>query len=225
MYKKITIIFVLFLSVILFKFNVYAECTYNDRKELLEKVKNIEIFFDPNIEKKYFEFKLYNFDENIYITILNNKTNESTNIYYYDTTDNYYSFIDDNIYEKEIYTITFYSNTDSCYGNKLLSKRVTKRVINKYYYDSVCKGIEDYKYCVPILNDTFKISEEKILKNINDYKESLKSSVKDPEIKKFGINDILSLIKKYWYILVIILIITITIIVIVYINKKRGDLK
>ena len=34
MYKKITIIFVLFLSVFLFKFNVYAECSYKERKEL-----------------------------------------------------------------------------------------------------------------------------------------------------------------------------------------------
>ena len=223
---KRMILFVLCIisSMIFFINNVNAECSYQERKELLDKAKNLEIFFEPNVNDKYFTFNLYNLDNDLYVIISNDKSDDIKEVYSYDMEDNRYSFIDYNVDDLIVYTVKIYSNKSGCYSNNVTSKRVVKKIINKFYYDDICKGIEDYFYCKPLLNSKFSISEDEVISNINEYRE--KSSIKETEDinKKFGMEDLIELIRKYWYILGGILIIAVIIFIIVKINKKRGEL-
>ena len=211
-------------SMIFFVNNVNAECSYQERKELLDKAKNLEIFFEPNVNDKYFTFNMYNLDNDLYVIISNDKSDDIKEVYSYDMEDNRYSFIDYNVDDLIVYTVKIYSNKSGCYSNNVTSKRVVKKIINKFYYDDICKGIEDYFYCKPLLNSKFSISEDEVISNINEYRE--KSSIKETEDinKKFGMEDLIELIRKYWYILGGILIIAVIIFIIVKINKKRGEL-
>lgn len=211
-------------SMIFFVNNVNAECSYQERKELLDKAKNLEIFFEPNVNDKYFTFNMYNLDNDLYVIISNDKSDDIKEVYSYDMEDNRYSFIDYNVDDLIVYTVKIYSNKSGCYSNNVTSKRVVKKIINKFYYDDICKGIEDYFYCKPLLNSKFSISEDEVISNINEYRE--KSSVRETEDinKKFGMEDLIELIRKYWYILGGILIIAVIIFIIVKINKKRGEL-
>lgn len=223
---KRMILFVLCIisSMIFFINNVNAECSYQERKELLDKAKNLEIFFEPNVNDKYFTFNMYNLDNDLYVIISNDKSDDIKEVYSYDMEDNRYSFIDYNVDDLIVYTVKIYSNKSGCYSNNVTSKRVVKKIINKFYDDDICKGIEDYFYCKPLLNSKFSISDNKVISNINEYRE--KSSIKETEDinKKFGMDDLIELIRKYWYILGGILIIGIIIFIIVKINKKRGEL-
>ena len=224
MKKMILFVLCIISSMIFFINNVNAECSYQDRKELLDKAKNLEIFFEPNVNDKYFTFNLYNLDNDLYVIISNDKSDDIKEVYSYDMEDNRYSFIDYNVDDLIVYTVKIYSNKSGCYSNNVTSKRVVKKIINKFYDDDICKGIEDYFYCKPLLNSKFSISDNKVISNINEYRE--KSSIKETEDvnKKFGMDDLIELIKKYWYILGGILIIAVIIFIIVKINKKRGEL-
>ena len=53
---KNNIKYILLFVIFMFGFvnRVNAECTYQDRKELLDKSKDIEVYFEPDLNNKYF---------------------------------------------------------------------------------------------------------------------------------------------------------------------------
>lgn len=220
--NKFILIFIL--CTFLFVKKVNAECSYQERKKLLEKSKEVEMYFEPDLNNKYFVFNLYNLDDELYVNIYNSKTEENKEVHSYDMVDNHYSFIDNNIDDIITYRVTIYVSNSSCYGNKLTTKTITKKIINKYYYMDICKGIEDYQYCKPLLNNKFSLNDDKINENINKYKESLNVKEDTKVISKFGMDDLIKLLKRYWYVILIVVCVSIGFVVIIKINKKRGDL-
>ena len=58
----------------------------------------------------------------------------------------------------------------------------------------------------------------------NKYKESLNVKEDTKVISKFGMDDLIKLLKRYWYVILIVLCVSIGFVVIIKINKKRGDL-
>lgn len=224
MKNNIKYIFLIVIFMFIFVNKVNAECTYQDRKELLEKAKEVEVFFEPDLNNKYFIFNLYNLDSDLYVDIYNSKTNESKEVHSYELNNNHYSFIDNNIDDIVTYRVNIYVGNSLCYGNELTTKTITKKIINKYYYMDICKNIEDYQYCKPLLNNKFSISDEKIEDNINKYKDSLNVKEDKKVINKFGMDDLINLVKKYWYIILIIISVVIGFMVFIKTNKKRGDL-
>ena len=131
------------------------------------KLKSIIAYLKKHIKNnKYFTFNLYNLDENIYVVINNSKTGENKEVHNYDMIDNHYSFVENNIDDVITYYVNINSNNSSCYGNKITTKIVIKKIVNKFYYEDICKGIEDYTYCKPLLNNKFAINDSKIRENI-----------------------------------------------------------
>lgn len=224
MKKNIKYILSFMVFIFCFVCNVNAECSYQERKNMLDVAKGVEAYFEPDLNNKYFTFNLYNLDESIYVVINNSKTGENKEIHNYDMINNHYSFVENNIDDVITYYVNINSNNSSCYGNKITTKIVVKKIVNKFYYEDICKGIEDYTYCKPLLNNKFAISDSKIRENIAKYRDSLNVKEDEDIINKFGMDDLINLLKKYWYIFVIIIIISITIVVIIKINKKRGEL-
>ncbi len=224
MQKNIKYIIVIFVFMFVFSNVVNAECNYQERKNLLEKSKDIEVYFEPDLNNKYFVFNLYNLDDELYVNIYNSKTEENKEVHSYDMVDNHYSFIDNNIDDIITYRVTIYVSNSSCYGNKLTTKTITKKIINRYYYMDICNGIKDYQYCKPLLNNKFSLNDDKIKENINKYKESLNVKEDTKVINKFGIDDLIKILKEYWYIVLIVICVSIGFVAIIKINKKRGDL-
>lgn len=214
-----------FLLSFIYTFNVNAECSYQERKELLEKAKNVEAFFEPDVDNNKFVFYLFNLDNDLFVELENINNKQLKKIYKYEFDTEYYTMDESNVSDIINYKLTIYSNKSECYSNHVTSKNIKKGIINKFYKEDICKDIEDYKYCVPILNKKIRLSDDEIRKDIKEYKDSIK--VKEETIldKRFGLDDLLALLKTYWYIPVSILSILLIIFVIIYINKKRGELK
>lgn len=215
-------LFVILLSFILV-INVNAECSYQERKELLNEAKAVEAYFEPDLENNKFNFYLYNLTDNIYVKLENLKTNQSIEIHNYDLEDNYYIYVEDNISEKVTYRLSIYSNKVECYANKLTSKNIYKGIINKFYSENVCKGAEEYIYCQPFLENEITISDSEVIDKINEYKESLKIVEKQEVVES---NFLFDFIKNYWkYILVFVITSIVISVGVLTVKKRKGELK
>ena len=215
-------LFLIFLSFI-FVINVNAECSYQERKELLNEAKNVEAYFEPDLKNNKFNFYLYNLTDNIFVKLENLATNQSIEIHNYNLEENYYTYVEDNISEKISYRVSIYSNKVECYANKLTSKTINKGILNKFYNESVCVGAEEYIYCQPFLDNEITISDSEVIKKIEDYKRSLEVEEKRDIVEN---NFLFDFIKTYWkYILVFVIASIIVSFSILTIKKRKGELK
>ena len=218
--------YLLFSILITFIFinKINAECSFDERKELLEKTKDVVGYFEPDVSNNKFVFYLYNLDNDLFVRLENLNDNQTIEVYRYQFQGDFYSMDVNNTSDVINYKLYIYSNKSECYSHYLTSKNIKKGIINKFYSDDICNGIEDYRYCVPVLNNKFNISDEEVIKRINQYKDSLLVNEDIDIDEKFGLDDLLNIIKVYWYIPSIIISIVFIIFVIRFIDKKRGEL-
>lgn len=224
MEKFIKCFFIMFFCNFIFISKVSAECSYDERRDLLNKAKNIDAYFEPDLNNNSFVFYLYNLDNDLYVNLENLSNNQFVSIYKYQFDTEFYTMVENNVDDIINYKLNIYSNKSECYGNILTIKNIRKGIINKFYNEEICKGIEDYKYCVPVLNNKFNIDEEEIRERISDYKDSLLVEEEVIIEDKFGIDDLKNLIMIYWFIPIILIVLIVFIFVIRYVNKKRGEL-
>lgn len=207
----------------IYTFNVNADCSYQERKDLLNQVKNVDAYFEPDLENQKFVFKLYNLTPDIFAKLEVVGGGLSREIHSYDMVDGYYSYVENNITDKIVFDLVFYSMKSECYGNELTSKRITKGIMNKFYNDPICKDVEDYNYCKPIINNKFFISDSEVYEKIREYKESIRALESVEEVES---NFFIDFIKENWkYILIIILFISVISTCVYFYFKKRGELK
>jgi len=220
--------YILFTYLLMFfcMFNVNADCSYQERKEMLNEAKEVEAFFEADIDNNKFVFYIYNLTDNIYVALENPQTYQYREIFKYMYDTEYYTYDEENITDIINYKLKIYSNKSGCYGNIITTKTIKKPIINKYYKQEVCKGIEDFKYCTPILNIKPNLEEKEIYNAINKYREQVEISEDKTTIEKFGLDDLKDIIIEYWYVVIIIIIVlTASVIIVKYIIKKRGELK
>ena len=203
--------------------SVKAECSYQERKKLLEEAKSVEAYFEADVKNKLFNFYLYNLTDDLFVRIENLSSKQSIEVYNYQIVGDYYTFVEDNIDEKVSYRIHIYSNKQECYGNKLTSKTISKGIINKFYSDSVCNGAEEYMYCQPFLKDKINISDEEVINKINEYKKNLEIIEKQQVVES---NFFIDFIKKNWkYILIFGIISGLSVGSVLIISRRKGELK
>lgn len=222
MKRLIKYVFIIFVFSI-FILDVNADCSYQERKKLLEEAKNVDAYFEADVDNKLFNFYLYNLTDNLFVQIENLNSKQTTEVYNYQIVGNYYTFVENNIEEKISYRIHIYSNKQECYGSKLTSKTINKGIINKFYSESICKGAEEYKYCQPFFKDKLNISDEEVINKINEYKKNLEINMKQ-QIEET--NFFIDFVKKNWkYILVFFIVSCMVIGGMLIINKRKGELK
>ena len=214
--KFLFFIFIMFI----FLNKINADCTFEERQELLKEANNIEAYFDADVNHNIFLFNLYNLNENLYVDITNSLNDKTITINYNNLVNDIYTYEEFEINKSAIYTVNIYSNKSECYGKKITSKRVRKGIINKFAKQSVCEGIEEYYYCNSVLDNNITLTDDEVYKKIEDYKLALEEKNKVEE-KNFNL---LEFIKKYWFIIPILLGIVLVVLLILYINKKRGEL-
>lgn len=231
------------LVIILFSFifimNANAECSYQERRDLLNDAKNIDISFDINEEEKvetgvntYGEqvnitSKIYNIKinvsgltDNVFIKYYNYFDNEEKYIHYSDTKNGVFIFEDDNYTDLYTYYFEMFSSKSGCLGNKLYTKKVVKPIYNGYSNYNICKneGMDTFKYCQKFVTEDFNIIESEFIELANEYLNNM--DVEEIE-KDFNFVDIL---KNYYIYFLVVIVLIVTIIIVIIIKNKRSRL-
>ena len=221
--------------------SVNAECSYQERKDLLNEAKSVDIsfnvdnkiekitFIDPDtgeseiIDKNNYSFfmNITPFSSDIFLKITNDYNDEVIMVNSSDFSNNVYSYPISNTTDIIKYTFTFYSNKDNCYASKITTRQLKKPKENPIYFYSICSDsrLMDNKYCKQFIDTDFNIEESEIIKILST-SINQNGRVDNENI----INKVFKILKKYWYIVTIILVSLITLIVILIIRKKRSEL-
>ena len=223
--------------------NVNAECSYKERKELLNAAKNLEIGYDidtrieqreaidPYTDEVIFynqeiyslKFYITNFNNNIFIKYYNGFETEQT--YYVtieDLKDGVYNFVDSNVTDIYKYYFEIYSLNENCAGDLITTRKVIKPIFNMYSDFSICnkKEMQGYKNCNKFITKEVGLNESEFLTAANSYYENHKSNDIEDEN-----NTVFNFIKKNWIMLSLSLcLIIIIIIIVIRIKKKKGEL-
>ncbi len=114
----------------------------------------------------------------------------------------------------------YVESDDGCDNISLYTFNINLPYYNKYYTDSLCKGIEQYKLCQKWVNTQYTYEEWK--KQVNKYRDSLneRNKKEDEKNTKSWIEKIIELYGQTYYIILPLVIIIGGIIIYVY-NKKR----
>lgn len=233
-------IFILLLSFIFVK-NVKAECSYQERKQLLNEAKSVDIGYDiitetkeeigvnpdsgeemvSTMEEYIIKFSVTNLSDNLYIRYYNLFDNEEHYITKDDLVNGIYYFEDDDYLNLYTYNFEFRSNNNNCIGDVFSTKKVVKPVYNSFEMFSICdyEEMKDYKYCQKFITKYFDINENEFITGATEYYDSL---TKD---KDSGSDiDIIQVIKNNWYYGVAIVVVAVVISVILLIRKKRSEI-
>lgn len=236
-------LFVLILSFVFIN-NVNAECSYQERKSLLNDAKSVDISFDvvseekemtginPNTEEEEtftttvytFKMNVVGMTNNMFAKITNNYDSSEIIVNYNDMKDGMYSINIENTTDIITYYVDFYSTNDNCYADKIKTTTVKKPKINPVYYYSVCSNeeVEDSEYCKQFIDKEFSKNVFDIVKELNDRVDA-KEKIEEKKGSTF-IAKSFSFIMTYWYLFVGILLLIIGMIVVLLIRRKRSKL-
>ncbi len=201
--------------------SVNAECSYQERKQLLNEAKAVDISVEPilNDNKEYdFKFNVINITENFFIKYYNTNNGEENVINYELSNGGIFSFVDTDTYSVYDYKFEFYSTNNNCYADKISSRSITKPMYNIYSDNVNCTYDENknFKYCSKFLTKDENLSLDEFYEKMLDYSEEKQTYDVDE-------NDNESFIKSYLIYIIIFVIFLITIIILLIIRKKRSE--
>lgn len=176
-----------------------AVCADSEKVKYQSLAKNISVSYDYTEEntKAKFNVVFSNVPEGFYIKEYNsNKTYERTGS----------EMVISNLNQGKSFKFEIYTTSLGCDDVALYTHYVNLPYYNPYYNDSLCSGIENYKYCNKWINK--RITRDEFEKNVTKYKESLNKKDEIIEEKPEGLFDIIAKIylKYYWIILPIIIV-------------------
>ncbi len=244
--KNITryLLFVLFISCI-FISKVNAECSYQERKDLLNAAKGVDIGYevitdefedtgeDPDTgeistyksQRYSFKFYINNISDNIFIKYYND-FNSSDAIYVDENKlqDGIYYFTDYNTLNIYNYYFEVYSQNNNCPGNLVYTHKIVKPKYNYFSTFSICEkvGMDEYKNCDKFITKPINKNESDFVYDATKYYNE-KHPKNDTDKEN---NKILKFLSKYWYVFSIVaLVVIVAVIFIIRFIKKRGELK
>lgn len=222
-------------------FNVKAECSYQERKALLNAAKDVDVSFsveseevdfksiNPNTDKEeiikktkyYFNLNIVNLKSDTFIKLTNDNNSDEIVIKSEDLKDGIYTQRIDNISNIITYYYTFYSRNDNCYAEKITRKQIKKPKQNPIYFYSICSNnlVKDSEYCQQFIDKEFNINENDIIIKLN------KKIEQNSETKDNSKFDLMAFIKNYWYYLIIFIVLLLVVYIFFVIKKKRSELK
>lgn len=168
-YLLLTIIITSFIS-----FSVKAEetkCTYSNKNKIRKEASNVKATYDIKKNEDgtyYFNFYIYNVNENIYVSITNNVTNETYDVFYGETDHGTYSFIDNDLVTIKKYTMAIKGMGYGCTG-ELRKINITKPRYNDISELRICQmeEVDDTLFCEPWVTKYFTNTREEIIDKIN----------------------------------------------------------
>lgn len=199
------IFIVLLFSFILIPINVKALfCDYSELARLKNIANNIVVSYNYVEENGDVKFNIALANIRPGIKIIDVSLNQVYRYGYTSANLNeivLYGYNDDTTYRFDVY-----AESTACASSKLISLYANLPAYNKYYDDTICRGIENYSLCQKWSKND--LTYELFLKKVNEYKKSL---VVDPidETKNNSNNQftyILTLLADYYYYFLIIVI-------------------
>lgn len=225
----------------IFIFDVRAECSYQERKDLLNNAKKTEIFFtvetenrefvgiNPNTdleetfmkEYNYFNLNISGLSNDLFIKIINNKNDDEIIVNYEDLVNDIYTIKIDNTTDIIKYYVFFYSLNDNCFAEDIHQKTVIKPKENSVYYYSVCSNelVSENQYCKQFIEKDFNLNEYEIVNKLNEIIDDNEQIEKNSIIEK--VQDFIS---NYWHYMTAGIVIIIIIVIVLIIRKKRSEL-
>ena len=243
--KKLSYIMFMFVLIFLFLLDTSAECTYQERLDLLNEAKKVDVFFELGEEKKkingvdpndgtptsieitdeYFKMNFANITDNISVKVINSDTNESFIVNKSDLINGIYEYRINNVSNIITYKFEYYSKLSNCNDEKLsFTKSIKKPKLNSIHHYMICSNevVSDNKYCKRVIDTDFNKSDSEIIDYLNNvinkYNENNQKDVQSD--KTF-----FDLLKEYWYVPVISVIILLISVISIFIIKKRGELR
>lgn len=201
---------------------VNAECSYQERKQLLNEAKAVDISVEPilNENNEYdFKFTVVNITKDFFIKYYNTNNGEENIINYELANNGVFSFVDKDSYSVYDYKFEFYSTSNNCYADKINFKSITKPMYNMYSENVNCTYEENkgFKYCAKFLTKDDNLSIEEFYEKLLDYN-SKKQTQNNDDIEE-------SFFEKYIvYIFISFGTLIFSIIVVVLIKKRREKL-
>lgn len=227
MRKKQKLFIWLLLTFVLSPYQIHAEdvhvCDYKEkaRHNLIASNIDFELDYVEKADSVEFFITIYNLHPEI--KIIDTYHNE---VYQYNNLDDTPKEIKIGGYKDgNIVKFEFYSQENICQVNLLSTKHINLPSYNKYYKDSLCKGIEENMLCKKwVKND---LSYEKFKEEVRKYKDTLKKAKKNQEespkeeskLVRFIETIIKFAMENYIYILISIIILGSLSIIIIY--KKQ----
>lgn len=209
MKKKMFKLLLICFTAILFVKDVNAECSYEERKKLLNEAKNIKIDvavenktieqtildYDGTSEVKEKEIEVINFyvsnlSDNLFIKYYNLLNSEEKYIMPSNVKEGAFIIEDRNLIDFYTYYFVIYSANEQCVGEEVYTKKVKKPTANPYSGFDICKEdkMEDFKYCKKYLEEEVKISSTEFEKKANNYLNDLEEGEETPveTVKSFN---------------------------------------
>lgn len=190
-------------------------CNYNLYNSTLKKAQNVNIMTSYEIvgDIAAFNIRIYNLQPYQYII------DEKNGITYY-----YNEAVDGiltihNVTQPMVYKFGVYSTENYCDTNALATLYVEIPTYNKYYKDTICKGIESYKLCQKW--SSINMTYDEFKKNVNDYKENLNSKQEIINEHKNIYETILEFYLQYYYLILPIIVVIGGVLILII--KKREN--
>lgn len=243
MKRKINYLFITIFFSFIFIINTYAECSYQERKQLLNEAKAIDVSFEvaskevelsginpdtgeEQIYKKnkyYFKMNIVGMSSNLFAIITNDYNDTKITVSYEDFVDGVYTLDIENTTDLIKYTVSFYSMNVNCYMDEVINKRVTKPIENPVFFFEVCTNekVSNNKYCNQFIDKELDKNVYQIVTELNNIVRQAES-VEQIEPNIFV--SILNFIKTYWYYVLTLILALIVGIVTFVIRKKRSRL-
>jgi len=194
--------------------NAASLCSYEEQVTLNSEASNVKVnyeiwqeeiqFIDYPTKVDRLKVNIINLSNNFYVVVSNNVINKTTTYTAKDAKDGIISFDWDNFESVTNFTIKVYSGENTnCANEAYKTLYLTTPRYNEFYKRQVCEEYSDFYLCQKYV--TFaEVSEERFLKQINDYKNNLLSNdgndINGNENNKD--KDIIDLIREYkWPIL------------------------
>lgn len=237
MRNKIIKILFICITFMIFSIKTNAECSYEERKSLLNEAKKVKI--DVAVEKKTIEqnvleyngtttkkekeidiinFYVSNLTDNIFVSYYNLYNNEEKFIMPSNLEDGMFVIEDRNLVDFYTYYFVMYSTNKNCVGEEIYIKKVKKPTANPYSGFDICNNdkMEEFKYCKKYLEEEVTISSEEFEKKADSYlKELTDSDTHEEDVPT----------KKINYIIYIVIgsigVITLITLILIIINKKK----
>lgn len=235
MRKKIfKLLFVCF-TLMMFVKNVNAECSYEEKKNLLKEAKNIKI--DVVVENKTIEqevleydgtlsvqekeidvinFYVSNLSDNLFIKYYNLMNSEEKYIMPSNLKDGIYTIEDTNLIDFYTYNFVIYSANEQCVGEEIYTKKIKKPTSNPYSGFDICKEdkMEEFKYCKKYLEEEVSFSSTEFEKKANNYLNGLENTEETPT----------EIVKDFNYIIPasIVSIFVVIILIVIKIRKNKN---
>lgn len=220
--------------------SVNAECSYQERKQLLNEAKAVDISVSPKGEKKQttiisdlteeeevveydaysFEFNIVNLTSNLFIKYYNDLDGVEYYITHDDINNGVYTFINNNESTLENYYFEFRSQNNNCPGQLMYTKKVIKPIFNNFSIYSVCseETLKNEEYCQKFTTKKFNITESQFLEWANKKQSLLIQEEQEND------SNILDVIFDKWYVIALIVLLLLIVIIVLFIRKRRSEL-